>query len=218
MSNDKFGVFDFDGTIVDTMPVYFGLSSEIMEREYGLSGEEFQAYSKLYTGMPTDVIFKGFLEIHHKPTDKIKDNLQYFFEVVNSRDFPIIEGAREAIEDVYRKGFKLFISTGSETKKTEERLEKLDLLKYFSIVYGSSEIEKGPEHIDDFAKASQVSLEYFAKNSFLLGDGPGDMKLAKTCKMKALGVAHTFSSDYLMQAGADRVFEKIKEVENAELI
>lgn len=153
MSNDKFGVFDFDGTIVDTMPVYFGLSSEIMEREYGLSGEEFQTYSKLYTGMPTDVIFRGFLENHHKPTDKVKDNLQYFFEVVNSRDFPIIEGAREAIEDVYRKGFKLFISTGSETKKTEERLEKLDLLKYFSMVYGSSEIEKGPEHIDDFAKA-----------------------------------------------------------------
>lgn len=63
-----------------------------------------------------------------------------------------------------------------------------------------------------------MSLEDFAKNSFLLGDGPGDMKLAKICKMKALGVAHTFTSDYLMQAGADRVFEKIKEVENAELI
>lgn len=218
MSYNKFGVFDFDGTIVDTMPTYFSLSSEIMENEYGLPGEEFQTYSKHYTGMPMEELFTRFLKGHNKPTNKVRDNLQDFFDIVNARDFPLIEGAREAIEDVYRKGFKLFVSTGSETKKTKERLEKLNLLKYFSVVYGSSEIEKGPEHIEDFAKASQVSLEDFAKNSFMLGDGPGDIKLAKTCKMKALGVAHTFSSDYLMQAGADRVFEKIREVENAELI
>lgn len=218
MRDKKFGVFDFDGTIVDTMPIYFSLSAEIIEREYGLSGEEFEAYSKMYTGIPTDAIFSGFLKLHNKPTDKVQENLQDFFAVVNSHDFPIIEGAREAIEKVYNKGFKLFVSTGSETLKTKERLERLGLLKYFSLVYGSSEIDKGPAHIEDFAKFAKVSLEDFAVNSFLLGDGPGDMKLAKICKMKAVGVAHTFTSEYLIEAGADVVFEKIREVEDVDLI
>ena len=211
MLDNKFGVFDFDGTIVDTMPIYFSRSAEIIEREYKLSGEEFQLYSKKYTGIPTDEIFCGFLKLHNKSTEKVQKNVQDFFDVVNLCDFPIIEGARETIEDTYRKGYKLFISTGSQTKRTKERLEKLGLLKYFSMVYGSSEIDKGPKHIEDFAKASQVSLEDFARNSFFLGDGPGDIKLAKFCKMEAVGVAHTFSRTYLIEAGADVVFENIRE-------
>jgi len=212
MRDKQFGVFDFDGTIVDTMPAFFEGYSEIMQKEYGLSGEDFQTYSLRYVGMlPTEDIFVQYLKNHHKSTDKVRENLQNFFDMLNSRDFPIIEGAREAIEDTYQKGYKLFVSTGSQTKRTKERLEKLGLLKYFSMVYGSSEIDKGPRHIEDFAKASQVSLEDFAKNSFFLGDGPGDIKLAKFCKMEAVGVAHTFSRTYLIEAGADVVFENIRE-------
>ena len=218
MRDKKFGVFDFDGTIVDTMPAYFSANAEVIEREYGLSGEEFETYSRLYAWMPTEEIFRGFMELHNKPTDKARENLQDSFDMVNARDFPVIEGAREAIEKVYNKGFELFISSGSGTEKVKERLEKSGLLKYFSVVYGSSEIDKGPAHIEDFAKFAKVSLGDFAVNSFLLGDGPGDMKLAKICKMKAVGVAHTFTSEYLIEAGADVVFEKIREVEDADLI
>lgn len=218
MQENKYGVFDFDGTIVDTMPIYFKTSAHIISREYGLSAEEFENYSMNYTGMPTDDIFIGFLKAHNKPIDRVEENLRTFFDLVNGQDYPLIEGAREAIEKVYEKGFQLFISTGSETRKTEERLEKAGLLKYFTLVFGSSEIEKGPEHIKSFARHSNVSLEDFARKSFLLGDGPADMRLAKACKMRALGVAHTFDSARLIEAGADVVFEKIREVENAELI
>lgn len=218
MSNKKFGVFDFDGTIVDTMPVYFSLSSEIMEREYGLSGQEFQEYSMLYTGMPIEDLFSGFLESRNTPTDRVQDNLQDFFDVVNSREFPLIEGAKEAIEKIYAKGIELFVSTGSQTEKTKERLEKYDLLRYFSVVYGSSEIEKGPEHIEIFAKFTNTPLGDFSRNSFFLGDGPGDIKLAKICKMKAVGVAHTFDREYLLKAGADIVFEKIGEIGDEDLV
>lgn len=218
MTEKKFGVFDFDGTIVDTMPLYFSLSSDIMERQYGLSGEEFQVYSKLYTGMPIDELFSGFLRSKGKATDKVAENLAEFFEIVDARDFPLIEGAKEAIENIHGKGFELFISTGSQTEKTKERLEKNGILKYFSLVYGSSEIEKGPEHIENFAKSCHLSLGEFARRSFFLGDGPGDMKLAKLCRMKAVGVAHTFDSAYLLEAGADVVFEKIREVEDVDLI
>lgn len=218
MQSKKFGVFDFDGTIVDTMPLYFSASSELIEREYGLSGEEFQEYSRMFTGEPIEDIFEGFLKSKGKPTNRIQDNMISFFDLVNSREFPLIEGAKEAIEKVYEKGFSLFISTGSQTAKTKERLEEVGLLKYFSMVYGSSEIEKGPEHIADFAKFSGVNLEDFAKNSFFIGDGPGDIKIAKSCKMKAIGVAHTFDRAYLIKSGADIVFDKVREVADIELL
>lgn len=218
MSERKFGVFDFDGTIVDTMPAYFSISGEIIEREYGIPGEEFVEYSKLSTGRPIDEQFRGFLLKHDRPLDRIRENIADFFAIANAYDFPIIEGAREAIENVYDKGFRLFISTGSETEKTKERLDNLGLSRFFAEVYGSSEIEKSREHIENFAKASEVSMGEFTSRAFFLGDGPGDMKLAKSCAMKAVGVAHTFTGEYLRKAGADVVLEKIREVENTDLI
>lgn len=199
MEERKYAVFDFDGTIVDAMPVYFDVSAHI-------------------TGMPINELFENFLRGHGKATDKVRNNINAFFELVNKRDFPLIDGAREAIEKTYAKGFDLFISTGSQTEKTKERLEKDGLLNYFSLVYGSSEIEKGPEHIENFARFSNVSMEHFAKSSFFLGDGPGDMKLAKRCSMKAVGVAHTFDPQHLFDAGADIVLARIKDAGNAELI
>lgn len=218
MQEKKFGVFDFDGTIVDTMPAYFQVSSLIMEREYGLSAQDFEEYSRMFTGMPTDELFTNYLRKMGKPVDRVPDNIQTFFELVNAQEFPLIEGAREAIQEVSARGFELFISTGSETKKTRERLEKTGLLGYFSLVYGSSEIDKGPRHIEDFARHAGVSLAEFAQSSFFLGDGPGDMKLAKVCRMRAVGVAHTFAASYLKEAGADLVLEKIGEAQYAELI
>jgi phosphoglycolate phosphatase-like HAD superfamily hydrolase len=218
MQEKKFGVFDFDGTIVDTMPVYFAMSSHIIEREYGLDGAQFEEFSRKFTGMPTDEIFIRFLTLHGKPIDRVQEHVRAFFELVDQQDFPLIEGAEEAIRKVYAKGFELFISTGSQTAKTKERLEKAGLLRYFSLVYGSSEIEKGPEHIDDFARYAYLSREDFARRAFFLGDGPGDMKLAKICRMKAIGVAHTFEPAYLLEAGADLVLGKIREAEDAELL
>lgn len=209
MNNKKFGVFDFDGTIADTMPVYFHLSSQIIEKEYGLSGQEFEEFSTLYTGIPIDELFAKFLISKNRPTDRVSGQIKEFFEVANAMDFPLFDGAKETIEKIYDKGIKLFISTGSQTEKTKERLDRAGLLKYFSLVYGSSEIEKGPKHIEDFADFAGFSLEDFSNQAFFIGDGPGDMKLAKSCKMNAVGVAHTFEKEYLIQSGADLVLDRI---------
>jgi phosphoglycolate phosphatase len=218
MQEKKFGVFDFDGTIADTMPVYFQMSAHIIEREYGLDGAEFEEFSRKFTGIPTDEIFRRFLIFHGKPIDRVEEHVNAFFELVDRQDFPLIEGAPEAIRKIYDRGFELFISTGSQTGKTKERLEKAGLLNYFSLVYGSSEIEKGPGHIVDFARFASMPLADFGRRSFFLGDGPGDMKLAKSCHMKAVGVAHTFEPQYLLQAGADIVLARIGEASDAELI
>ncbi len=218
MPEQKFGVFDFDGTIVDAMPVYFGVSAHLIESEYGLSGAEFERFSTMYTGAPIDELFAKFLVSKHRPVDRVADNIRTFFELVNAREFPVIAGAPEAIARLHARGVTLFISTGSQTQRTKERLEQADLLKYFTEVYGSSEVEKGPEHIKDFARHCGVPLETFAQRSFFLGDGPGDMKLAKLCRMKAVGVAHTFEAAYLTAAGADLVLPTIGEAAGVDLI
>lgn len=215
---DKYGVFDFDGTILDTMPAYFSISSMIIEREYGISGAEYEAFSKNYTGMPMDETLKWFLTAHGRPTDRIAENLDAFFRVVDAQEFPLIEGAEETVRTYHQKGYRLFVSTGSQTARTKERLKAAGLLDCFELVYGSSELEKGPAHIEDFARRSGVSFGDFTRRAFFLGDGPGDMKLAKTCAMKAVGVAHTFDRQCLLDAGADIVLGKIREAEDMELV
>lgn len=211
-NNKKFGVFDFDGTIADTMPVYFELSSNLITREYNLDGQEFQEYSKQFTGIPFHTLFSSFLIQKGKTTERIGEYLDNLFNIANEMSFPFFEGVTETIEKMANEGVVLFISTGSQTQKTKERLAQAGLLDYFSLVYGSSEIEKGPRHIEAFAEHYDLSLGEFSQQSFFFGDGPGDMKIAKMCKMQAIGVTNTFDKKYLLDAGADIVVDKINDL------
>ena len=104
------------------------------------------------------------------------------------------------------------MSTGSRTAVSKERLAKLDLLRYFSVILGSNEIPKGPKHIEEFAKSVNLPTEEFAKQSFYCGDGVRDMKIAKMFGIYAIGVAQTLSKEKLLEAGADVAVDKIEDV------
>jgi len=106
----------------------------------------------------------------------------------------------------------LFITTGSKNEPSKKRLKRSVILKYFKEVLGSSQKEKGPWHIEVFAKAAKVQIDEFSKNAFYVGDGPYDMRIAKMFGIFAIGVPTTVSNGLLLESGADIVVEKIGDI------
>lgn len=212
MKKFEFGIFDLDGSIVNAMPAYTKVFSEILNFKYGTNIRDSREYYLNSTGTPLDVQFKYVLEKYNKPTDEIFQMVDEFFCIVNKIDFVLFDGVKDIIDELFEKGFKLFITTGSQTADTKKRLEKLWLIKYFSLILGSSEIPKGPEHIKEFAKSVGLTVEEFSKLSFYCGDGPHDMEIAKMFGIYAVGVKQTVSREKLFEAGADVVVDKIEEI------
>ena len=208
----KYGIFDLDGNIVNAIPTYTKVFSEILNKKFGIDIKDSSKYYLNSTGTPIDIQFEYMLEKHSKPIDKIPQMVDEFFNTVNNIDFVLFNGAKEAIINLHEKNLNLFITTGSQTEDTRERLKKAGLLKYFGLVLGSSEIPKGPKHIEKFSRSVNLPTEEFSKQAFYCGDGPRDMEIAKMFEIYAIGIAQTVNKERLFESGANVVVDKIGDV------
>jgi len=208
----KYGIFDLDGTIINSMPTYTKVFFEILSEKFKIDIKNSSEYYLKSAGTPIEIQFQQVLENNNISFENIPELVNEFFETVNSEKFLIFERSRTIIEYLYNKNVLLFISTGSTTECSKERLVKSDLLKYFSVILGSNKITKGPEHIKGFAKFVNLPTEEFARRSFYCGDGIRDMEIAKMFEIYAIGIAQTIEKDDLLEAGADVVVDKIGDV------
>ena len=218
MKKFRFGIFDLDGNIVDAMPAYTKVFSEILESKYKISAKDSRKYYLNSTGTPIDLQFKYMLEKYGKPINKISQLVDEFFYTVNKINFVLFDNAKDTIDKLFNRELKLFITTGSQTADTKKRLEKVGLIKYFSFILDSSEILKGPEHIKKFAQSVELSVKDFSKQAFYCGDGPRDMEIAKMFSIYAIGVAQTVSKEKLLESGANVAVDKIGEVIDLEIL
>lgn len=218
MKKYKYGIFDVDGSLVDSMPVYAETFSGILFRMFEISVEESKKYYLISVGTPLDIQFKYILEKNGNSTEEIEQMVKEFFNTVNQTNYSWYHGAKELIVELCRRGFTLFVTTGSQTSVTEKKLEKAGIANCFKLVLGSSELSKGPEHIKKFAQSTALSVEEFSKQAFYCGDGLRDMEIAKEFDIYAVGVAQTVSKEQLLKSGADVAVDKIEEVINLDVL
>ena len=69
--------------------------------------------------------------------------------------------------------------------------------------------KKSQKHMEILAEKERISLEEFSRHAVYFGDGPGDMRIAKSSGLYSIGIAQTVSTDALKNAGADLVLIKI---------
>lgn len=211
-SRYKYGIFDLDGVLVNSIPTYTETFLEILNAKYKISDPGVAEYYQNSTGTPLEEQFEYVLRASNKPMDKISDLVGEFFDTVNRKDFVLFEGAKELLEKLIGRNIMLFLTTGSEDEMTKERLERAGILKYFALVLGSSKKEKGPWHIEKFARTAKVPADEFSSQAFYVGDGPFDMHLAKMFGIYAIGIPTTVSKNLLIESGADEVADNISKV------
>lgn len=212
MNKYKFGIFDVDGNLVDSMPVYTETFSGILSRRFGISVKESSKYYLTSTGTPLDVQFGHMLEKNDKSTEGIQGMTEEFFNTVNQVNYQFYDGAKDLVKELIKRRFTLFVTTGSQTSVTMNKLEKAGIANCFELILGSSEILKGPKHIDKFAELAGMSIKEFSSQAFYCGDGGRDMEIAKMFGIYAVGVAQTVSKKKLLEAGADVAVDRIGEV------
>lgn len=208
--NYGYGIFDLDGTIVDTMRQCGDIFARLCEpftNEYDAA----LAYYYETTGSPMKDQFRDFLGSYgNAPTDTALDRLWAMFnerlDKVPTVAFP---RAVETLHALHDQGVLLFLSSASATPTVDKRLGDLGVTPLFRCVLGSTWVPKSEEHISVFAEAVGVPRATFAKDAFFVGDGPTDMRIAKTTGMAPIGVSGTVNDERLVAAGAYRLVPSV---------
>ena len=122
----------------------------------------------------------------------------------------LFEGVEELLSQLSQKGIKLFATTGSKTTRATQHLEKAGILSFFTAIAGSEMPKR--EHIPYFASQVGLPLEDFAKQAFLISDGPVDLHLAAKYGVYPAGVAQTLEPSLLFKQGAAEIISNLGEL------
>jgi phosphoglycolate phosphatase len=217
MNKVKYIVTDLNGTLVDAMPTYTRIFSEIVKRRAGLDSPDIAEYSVRATGTPWDEQFAHVLEAHRKPTNEAPRMMDEFCELVNREVYHLYPGVAELLDKYKSDGRKIFITSGSGTGAMIKRIYEMGIFPDVDYILGFDIFKKGPKHIEMLAEKEGLTLRDFSGQAVYFGDGPGDMRIAKECGLFAIGVAQTVSAQSLREAGADMVLEKIGEALSLDL-
>lgn len=177
-------LFDFDGTVADTMPVHRAAWNHAL----GLYGLELTLEQHLgWAGRPTREIVR-LLSEHHKrelPTDEIMKNKEVFYSSAGQNVKAIVP-VLEIIQASHGK-IPMAIVSGSRRKPVESTLGQLQLSHFFELLVCAEDYINGKPAPDCFLKAAR-DLGVAPADCLVFEDGVLGIQAAHAAGMDCLRI------------------------------
>ena len=211
MGRFKTILFDFDGTVFDTVE---GITKSI---QYALAmhGRTAELEDlRCFAGPP---LVDKFIEVYGIEKAEAEQLVIDFREryapvgVYESRPFPGIEKFLKDLKDL---GFTLCIATSKPQTMAELLLERSGLTGYFDVIAGSLPGINNQKKYEIVERA--VGLAHADKaGSVLIGDTKYDVEGAKLCGIPCIGVSWGYAAEgELEAAGAIKIADSMDELKD----
>lgn len=173
-------LFDFDGTLVDSMGDLADIASDVILKYYKLSKNYGEMLYKITSGLP----FCRQIEMMFCDREKNKLAVDEFETRKKSsfKEHKLFDDTIETIEYLREKGYMTIISSNNFKEVIEDYLSSSGL-KVDEVLGFSRGLSKGRSHVE------YISDKYgFQKNEIVLvGDSLKDAELAKECGISFIG-------------------------------
>ena len=129
-------IFDFDGTLFDSMHVWKGYKDNFFKH---LGIELAEEDKEAFKGLFLQETFRLAIERFNLPYT-YEDLLSHLFEYIKSRYMVETEpknDVREFLEKLKAKGVKMGIATATGEPALEAVMTKYDMLHYFSVIFST---------------------------------------------------------------------------------
>ena len=178
-------LFDFDGTIADTMPAHLDAWNQALS-VYNLSLTREQHYG--WAGRPTRKIIELINELHRTsiPADEFSLAKETSYMKSLSGVKPIVPVV--AIIEHYHGKIPMAVVSGSRHKPVETTLEHLGLTKYFNALVCAEDYVNGKPAPDCFLQAASL-LKVDPKKCLVFEDAELGIQSARNAGMACLRVS-----------------------------
>ena len=187
-------LFDFDGTLVDSMPIFGAVMIRILD-ERGI------AYGEDILKIITPLGYRGTAEYFR--TLGVKESVDEMIEIMNTyarfeyeNNVPAKIGVAETLREMKSRGYSLNVLTASPHLALDPCLKRLGLWELFDKVWSCDDFgttKADPEIYKMAANRMGVPVE----NVLFLDDNPDADKTAKTAGARVCGVFDESSKDYM---------------------
>lgn len=176
-------IFDFDGTLADTLPVCF-LAFESVFKKFDnreVTSDEIKA---MFGPSETGIIRENL------KNNNYDEAIELYYEIYRERHENIVSDNQEInalLSMLKTKGYKLGIVTGKARKSLEISLAYLGLNNFFDVIVTGDDVEFPKPHPEGVNKALEY-LKVSPNEAVFLGDSDADIMAGKQANVHTIGV------------------------------
>jgi phosphoglycolate phosphatase len=184
-------VFDWDGTLVDSIERIVTSLQHASKQAVGIDVSETQAKDVIGLGL-MEAISKLHPELHSEyqsaELNDIADAYRQHYLYDNKVPAPLFSGVNELLDELSQQGYTLAISTGKSRAGLEQSINEHDVANYFNATRcaGENKSKPHPEMLYEILD----ELNFSATDALMIGDSEHDLKMANNAGMKCIGVTY----------------------------
>ena len=180
-------IFDMDGVIIDSEPLYFKIQEQLFN-DLGVTVSKQEYDSFIGAGM--QLMWEKLCSKHNLPfTIKqliIMNNELIYNTFNNSDSLQATDGFTSFLTYIKEKGIKTAVASSTSKKIINVILSKLGIIQEFDVVISSEEVLQGKPEPDIFFEAA-IRLNVDPKKCIVIEDSTNGVKAAARAGMKCIG-------------------------------
>jgi pyrophosphatase PpaX len=176
-------IFDFDGTLADTLPVCF-LAFQAVFKKYDDREVTPEEIKSMFGPSETGIIQQNLMNTDHEKA------IELYYEVYRERHETVVENNEEInnlLKLLKTKGYKLGIVTGKARKSLDISLECIGLNNFFDVIITGDDVEEPKPHPEGIHKALDY-LNLSSDEAVFLGDSDADIMAGLQANVRTIGV------------------------------
>ncbi len=188
-------IFDMDGVIIDSEPLYYQIQKGFF-KDLGFS--VFKQEYDTFIGAGMQLMWRKLHAKHNLPftvEQLVTMNNDLIYKSFSNADsLRATEGFNSFLTSVKEMGMKTAVASGTSKKIINVILSRLGLIHEFDVIISSEEVLKGKPEPDIFLKAANI-LNLKPVNCVVIEDSTNGVKAAGKAGMKCIGFSNINSGN-----------------------
>ncbi|HOJ77348.1 MAG TPA: HAD-IA family hydrolase [Bacillota bacterium] len=203
-------IFDMDGVIIDSEPIYYQVNLEIFNQlGINLTETEYQKYVGI-----TDTDMWNQLKATYQLPQTIQQLLEFQVrqnrELLSTYPFEPISGVVQLLNRLKHNRIKIGLASSSPLHLIETVLEKCNIRNYFDVIVSSEQVANGKPAPDIYLLAAK-QLAVNPGRCWAIEDSTNGVKAAKAAGMSCIGYVNPNSYNQDLKL-ADQVVEHFDQI------
>ena len=203
-------VFDFDGTLANTLPSITATARQVL-REFGMSDEEMGDVSRL-VGPPFPQAFAQLYGVTMEEAIDITERYRVLYDLIGKDAWPLFEGVRAMLAKLRAAGKLVAIASSKKQDLVTRALLDNEIIDAFDVACGK--LNDTDYTKADAIRAALTALGAASEDALMVGDRMYDAYAAQELGIPCVGVTWggAGSAEELEQARCVAVVDTVGEL------